>query len=130
MKRIYLLIFTFLIISTGNIIANSVLDTVPEKNIFKDTIEITTKEVFSINLISNPSTGYRWRMVSPKKQKSVRYQKDEFISRSDELIGAGGKQVFTFLSRKKGLAIIEFEYAIANQEPVKKHITTVIIKKK
>lgn len=70
-------------------------------------LEAQIGEIFDISLESNPSTGFSWQ---------ARYDQDYFelvdqrFETSSELIGAGGKEIFSFKALKLGDKFIDFDY--------------------
>ena len=70
-------------------------------------IETGVGETFSIELESNPTTGYQW-------QEKIDRGKVELIDRQFELpskaFGAAGKEVLTFKSLSEGDSVIQLDY--------------------
>lgn len=66
---------------------------------------------FTIELPSNPTTGYKWQLAQPLAVKSiVGISKSEYKPKKTGLIGSGGTQVFTLRARRQGTIHIIFEY--------------------
>jgi inhibitor of cysteine peptidase len=65
-----------------------------------------------VTLCSNPTTGFEWT-ESPKNNDSRVLQKKEhkFISPETNLVGAAGKQTWSFKALKKGTTTVLFEYS-------------------
>ena len=75
----------------------------------KDSDEIKTKvgETFSIELESNPTTGYQWEEnFDEKKVKLI----DKNFDSSSTAVGAGGKETFTFKVLSEGSSTIRLGY--------------------
>lgn len=73
---------------------------------------ITTKvgNNFKIELKSNATTGYQWRLAKPVDDK-IQFLSSDYIAPNTNLMGAGGKEIWTFKAVKKGETKICFEYA-------------------
>jgi len=76
-----------------------------------EVINARAGENFTISLGSNPSTGYSWQLAKPLDEKIVRLVSSEYTSSQTKLVGAGGKENWTFLALKKGAAKIVLKYA-------------------
>ena len=74
------------------------------------TISTSNGQEFEVALDSNPSTGYQW-LVTGLDESLVMLLEDEYVPPESNLIGAGGKQVFTFRALGEGQTGIDFEYA-------------------
>ena len=71
------------------------------------TISVRAGESFEISLDSNPSTGYSWE--ADFEENEVMLENRTYQSESS-LIGAGGKETFTFRSLEKAETIITMKY--------------------
>lgn len=69
----------------------------------------TTKQI-TIELQSNPSTGYSWNW-SQEGTGSLALVEDTFERSSSPLVGAPGKQVFVFSGDDPGSVTLTFTYA-------------------
>lgn len=79
------------------------------------TIEATAGKEFTISLDSNRSTGFSWQLAKPLDGtlvKSVKndYQQAPQAPGSPPIVGAPGKEVWTFKAVKSGKTTIEFKY--------------------
>lgn len=72
---------------------------------------------YTIQLDSNPTTGYTWT-YSFDKEGIIAAVKDEYISNENkkEVVGAGGKQYYTFEGKKEGDVTVIFKYARSTGE--------------
>lgn len=63
-----------------------------------------------IQLASNPTTGYSWRLAAPSKLFEV--VKDEYKAdyAKPVVVGSGGTQVFTLKAKQVGTEKLSFEY--------------------
>jgi len=77
-----------------------------------DLIEVRVGQEFNITLESNPSTGYGWQLAKQLNETVLVLVGSEFKpSESDELIvGAGGKEIWTFRAVNSGTAEISLQY--------------------
>jgi inhibitor of cysteine peptidase len=89
---------------------------------------VTLRQEFSVNLPSNPTTGFGWKVAAYDRDflqlLRNRYQKPE-----PPRPGAGGQELFYFLPLKSGTTTIVFHY----QRPFEKQVAreqrhTVVIK--
>lgn len=63
---------------------------------------------FQITLDSNPSTGYGWEVIyNPKYLKLI---SQNYVSSDSNIVGAPGKEIFTFKAIKIGQTKITFNY--------------------
>jgi len=65
---------------------------------------------FTVELVSNPTTGYSWRLAKPLDEKILKFVGKEYFGKKTKLVGAGGREVWTFRALAKGKAKIELEY--------------------
>lgn len=70
-------------------------------------LETQAGKTFDISLESNPSTGFSWQAKYDQEYFELVDQKFET---SSELIGAGGKEIFSFKALKTGDKFIDFDY--------------------
>lgn len=86
---------------------------------------------FSIVLASNPTTGYSWRLGGKLDRRLVKQVGSKFIPPQTKLVGAGGREVWTFQAVGRGRARIVLEYVRPwekNIKPVDTRVYEVIIK--
>ena len=65
---------------------------------------------FSIFLDSNRTTGYEWRLAWPLDERMVHFVRSEYAPLGG-LVGAGGREEWTFLAKGRGETEILLEYA-------------------
>jgi inhibitor of cysteine peptidase len=97
----------------------------PEK-----TIQCNVGEAFSIVLDSNPSTGYQWRLAQPSNREFLKLINSTYRAPITELVGAGGKEIWSFKALSVGQRTILLEYVRPwekGKEPVKTVTFTVNI---
>lgn len=75
-------------------------------------INIKSGKKFSIELASNRSTGYRWQLANMPDGTTLQLISSKYIAskQAKEKVGAGGKEIFTFKSSKKGNTKLSFIY--------------------
>jgi len=75
-------------------------------------IEITNGTSLILTLCSNPSTGYKWSETAKISDNTVIQQiNHSYLEPTDKnLIGAPGKQVWTFEGIKKGTSSVYLGY--------------------
>jgi len=66
---------------------------------------------FSIFLDSNRTTGYEWRLARPIDERVVHFVRSEYAPPKDGLVGAGGREEWTFVAKARGETEILLEYA-------------------
>lgn len=121
-----ILIFTF-VLCTFSVFASSKHNYGILAN--DDTIVVTLKDTFNIELVSNPSTGFKWNYETNKKNKKIKLIDDKFIAPETEMVGVAGKRIYTFSALKKGEFTLVFKYARGTQAPEKTHTVLLIVKK-
>lgn len=80
-----------------------------DKTYSKNNDEIKTKvgEIFSVELESNPTTGYQWE--ENFDEKKVKLVDKNFVLPSSAF-GASGKETFTFEALSEGTSTIRLDY--------------------
>lgn len=73
----------------------------------EEVIEVQKNERFTIELDSNPTTGYRWEANYDKNSIELIRQRFEL---SSERIGAGGKEKFDFIALRNGETKMDMTY--------------------
>ena len=84
-----------------------------------DMNEVTVKEgeTFEITLDSNPSTGFAWEIVGELDANDIEEVDNVYAAAENKqdppLVGAGGKEVWTFKAIQKGEFEIKMKYCQA-----------------
>lgn len=78
-------------------------------------IQAAAGEEFTISLDANRSTGFGWQLAKPLDETIVKsvvndYQNAPKNPDKEPLVGAPGKEVWTFKALKSGKTTIEFKY--------------------
>lgn len=66
---------------------------------------------FALVVESNPTTGYCWELSFPGKSAIVTFEESEYHAPAQGLIGAGGKETWTFKAVGEGTTEITLNYA-------------------
>jgi len=76
------------------------------------TVELAYPGSLVVTLSSNPTTGFQWGVNPGISDATVLSQYEHnFVSPTGTLVGAPGKDVWTFKSLKTGTATISFSYS-------------------
>jgi inhibitor of cysteine peptidase len=70
-------------------------------------MKVRMGEPFEVSLDSNPTTGHSWEPSFDPHQLSL---KDSVYTPSSILVGAGGRETFTFISLKRGNIDLKMRY--------------------
>ncbi|KAK2960383.1 putative inhibitor of cysteine peptidase [Blattamonas nauphoetae] len=93
-------------------------------------------EEFTIDLVSNPSTGYSWYIKDYDKEAkhdndAVVLVNEKFLSsyEASTLDGSPSKQLFTFLARANGeqTLVLEYKRAWETVEPLKTESYIIVV---
>ena len=97
--------------TTGASVEVSCDDFMQQKHISKE-VAAAVGDSFTVTLCSNPTTGFQWSESAQISDPTVVQQMDhKFVSPEAEgLVGAPGKEVWTFKALKKGTSTISVEY--------------------
>jgi len=72
-------------------------------------IEATVDDYFAVSLESNPTTGYKWE--ADFDADYLELQGEEYTTHiKEQIVGAGGTEIFTFKALKRGETEIVFSY--------------------
>jgi predicted secreted protein len=91
-------------------------------------VNVAIGEEFKIELVSNPSTGYEWNVTQIADERIANMTSSEYVPPDSDLLGASGKQVFTFEALENGTTTITLEYARPFEDsPISRHVVTVTV---
>lgn len=78
-------------------------------------ISINRREKFVVSLSANPSTGYRWELISPVDDNILSFRGRSFVADSHQegVTGYGGQYLWTFMAAGVGSAVV----SIGNYPP-------------
>lgn len=79
----------------------------------KEAIASKVGKQFTVRLPSNQTTGYRWHLSKALNESIVELVKNEYIvpTEANELVGAGGEEVWVFKVKALGKTKILMGYA-------------------
>lgn len=75
-------------------------------------IIVSPDKRFAIVIDSNPTTGYSWQLAKPINEKIIKFSGSEYIPANTKrgIVGAGGKEVWTFVAVAAGETAISLKY--------------------
>jgi inhibitor of cysteine peptidase len=78
-----------------------------------DSLEVTPGSTITVTLWSNQTTGFKWSEDATITDQSIIQQiEHKYIPPEDEeLVGASGKEVWTFKAPKEGTTTVSMEYS-------------------
>jgi len=94
-------------------------------------VELSVGQSLVVTLDSNPSsTGYSWSLIQNSDESVLSKTGDKYIAPQTTLIGAGGKEEWTFKALKKGTSTISMGYSRPweSTPPVETFDLTVVVK--
>ena len=74
-------------------------------------IEVRTGEKFGIKLLSNPTTGYSWRLRHTMEKGFCELLGKEFHPSENRPVGSGGEEIWFFRVTRAVKTTISLEYA-------------------
>lgn len=81
-------------------------------------VEISLGDSFTVELKSNPTTGFGWQVKpSPEAPKILEVKADNFIAPQSELCGAPGKHVYRFTAAARGKTTLRLVYLRPWEKP-------------
>lgn len=79
--------------------------------------EVDPDDDFVVVLESNATTGYAWELETDLPADVVRLVRDVYVEPDTDLVGAAGRQEFTFEGVGDGAAVIELWYVRSFDDP-------------
>ena len=74
-------------------------------------IEIHKGQEFTVNLSSNPSTGYSWSVDDTYNKNIISKISNEFQASNSAMVGAPGNELWVFTGTGKGNTKLNFVYS-------------------
>jgi len=76
-------------------------------------VQIDIGDSLTVALCSNPTTGFQWSELAQISDPSILEQtRQEYVPPEDEgIVGAPGKEIWTFEALKKGTCSVSMEYS-------------------
>lgn len=95
-------------------------------------VTLKVGDTFIIRLESNPTTGYSWALAKPESDIVEQVSKVyEPSNTSENIVGSGGTEVWTFKAKAKGQIILTFQYIRPWEKdipPIKEETYSIIVK--
>jgi predicted secreted protein len=94
-------------------------------------VEIAANGSLTITLESNATTGYSWELKQIGDTSILQKTDNKYEAPTSGLIGAGGKEVWTFKALKAGTSTLSMEYSqpwTGGQKGAKSFTLTVVVK--
>ena len=86
-------------------------DFMEQKHISQE-VEVSVDGALTLTLVSNQTTGFKWELAEITDESVLEYVDDEYVPPEDTgVVGAGGKEVWTFKALKKGTTEVSMEYS-------------------
>ena len=82
-------------------------------------IETKVGDTFMITLGSNGTTGYEWQIAEPINKSLLEFKGSKYIAPETKLVGAPGKEEWTFKAIAAGKAGVLFKYVRPWEKDVK-----------
>lgn len=73
-------------------------------------VAVREGQTFALTLRSNPTTGYIWQLAEPLNERIIRFTGNEYRSDKTGLMGAGGREIWTFKAVGSGETRINLKY--------------------
>ena len=135
MRRVLWVIFGFILVTSVAVGAGTAC-TGNSNNLNVDSsysgkqVELSVGQSLVVTLESNATTGYSWALVQNSDESVLNETGHEYIAPQTTLLGAGGKEEWTFKALKKGTSTISMGYSRPweSTPPVETFDLTVVVK--
>jgi inhibitor of cysteine peptidase len=98
-------------VASADSVEVSIDDFNTQNNVTRE-ITVSAGGSFKVSLESNATTGFSWPEQAEIGNTAIVEQTDqEYLAPDSDLMGAPGKQVWTFKALKKGTTVIAMEYS-------------------
>jgi inhibitor of cysteine peptidase len=93
-------------------------------------VELSVGQSLVVTLESNATTGYSWALVQNSDDSVLSKIGNEYVAPQTTLVGAGGKEEWTFKALKQGTSTISMGYSRPweSTPPVETFDLTVVVK--
>ena len=94
-------------------------------------VELSVDQSLVVTLESNASTGYSWSLAQNSDDSVLNETGNKYLAPQTTLVGAGGKEEWTFKALKKGTSSISMVYRRSwetDTPPAKTFDLTVVVK--
>ena len=106
-KLIVILVTAIIVVAAGLL---SYKNKHPVYNSPVKNIEVKAGQRLIIRLDANPTTGYQWQLAQPLDPNILELVSSEYRPTETKLVGAGGKEAWTFKSVRPGKAKVSLKY--------------------
>ncbi len=135
MKRVFWVIFGLILVA-GFAVGAGAACTGGSNNLNVDDsysgkqVELSVGQSLVVTLDSNASTGYSWSLSQNSDDSVLNNAGNEYVAPQTTLVGAGGKEEWTFKALKKGNSTISMGYSRPweSTPPAKTFDLTVVVK--
>jgi inhibitor of cysteine peptidase len=98
--------------ASGQASVNLTCDDFASQNHITKELSVKAGDSFTITLGSNPTTGFQWESAVISDQGVITETSHQFVGPEDEnLVGAAGRDVWTFQALKKGTSTVSIAYS-------------------
>ncbi len=73
-------------------------------------VAVREGQTFALTLRSNPTTGYIWQLAKPLNERIIRFTGNKYQGDISGLMGAGGREIWTFKAVGSGETRINLKY--------------------
>ena len=94
-------------------------------------IEITASGTLTVTLDSNATTGYSWELAGISDTGVLEKTDNKYEALTSGLMGAGGKEVWTFKALKAGTTTLSMDYSqpwVGGQKGANSFSLTIVVK--
>jgi inhibitor of cysteine peptidase len=94
-------------------------------------IEITASGTLTVTLDSNATTGYSWELAGISDTGVLEKTDNKYEAPTSGLMGAGGKEVWTFKALKAGTTTLSMDYSqpwVGGQKGANSFSLTIVVK--
>jgi inhibitor of cysteine peptidase len=135
MKRVLWVIFGLILVAgfavgAGTACSGGSNDVNADSSYSGKQVELSVGQSLVVTLESNATTGYSWTLAQNSDDSVLNETGHEYIAPQTTLLGAGGKEEWTFKALKKGTSTISMGYSRPweSTPPVETFDLTVVVK--
>lgn len=94
-----------------------------------DTVIVSLKDTAFVEIVDNPSTGYKWSYDDNTVSKIISYEGDFYYNPKPQLIGSAGTRTFKFFAKKAGVTTIKLQKQRGTQTPIETKTILIVVEK-
>ncbi len=94
-------------------------------------LDVSVNQILNIKLDSNPTTGYKWNLVTPPDERILKLLSSKYNAPTGGALGAGGRETWQFQAVGRGTTALKLAYSRPfepNTPPAKEFSLTVNVK--